>query len=554
MSYIGLASGAGERARAERGRTVDWWSGLLAPARATTTFLRAHPRPRPLVLGVTVLLALPLVATSAAAGSAATAGGKPVLTIGLTAGPVSLDPAKDQATFRTARSLTNEAILHMRPDGTVGPALATKWRYLGAGNKNFEFTLRQNARFSNGERVTAQAVKTWLEYFGKGTSPFLSIMGPVRSIETVGRWTVRLHLRSPNPMIPAVLSELYNWGSVSAPASVANPSALATRTFGAGPYVLAPSQTVSGSTYTFAPNPYYYDKARIRWSKVVVRVIPSASSILQAILAGQIDVVAGGDVSTADAARSAGLTVVSVPVGWGGLLFPDLNGTVAKPLADVRVRQALNYAVDRRAIAAGLVGKWGRPTSEMLSTDGWDPKYQNKYPYNPSRARSLLAAAGYRNGFTLEVLTGAFFPSVSGEALDQAIGKYLEAVGVTLKITSAVTPGEFVQKQRSATFPVMQNTAGTGPMWLQYGFRWHPKGVLNPFGISDDEMTKLWLKGQRATKPEQYWQQMSRRATDQAYALPIYTFSGFAYATKRVGNVFIGQNRSALFATEWFPK
>src|SRR6266511_3328682 len=395
-----------------------------------TTVSKHVRRSRPLraAVGIGViftLLCLPGLAAAATTKQEA----KPTLTIGLPFAPVSLDPSKDGAGFLIVRALTNTAITHIKPDGSIGPGLATAWRYLGTGgrkkgpdagrgpNKDFEFTLRRNARFSDGTGVTAKAVKLWLEYFAKGNGAFASLMGPIQSIDTVGKWKVRLHLSSPNPVLPRVLSELYNWGAVSSAKAVAEPSVLGTQTVGAGPYMLDPSETVTNDHYTLVPNPYYYDKSAIRFSKVVAKVIPTASSMLQAVQTGQIDVGQGAS-ATADAAEASGLKVVHAPNGYAGFILADRKGAASKPLADVRVRQALNYAVDRKAVTSAVVGKWGTPLAEMSSADGFVKKYANHYPYNPAKTKSLLAAAGYPNGFTLEHLglTSSY---------TQAIAKYL---------------------------------------------------------------------------------------------------------------------------------
>jgi peptide/nickel transport system substrate-binding protein len=141
---------------------------------------------------------------------------------------------------------------------------------------------------------------------------------------------------------------------------------------------------------------YYYHHAAIRFSKVVVRVIPSPASMLEAMTTGQVDV-AQGTTSTADAAAAfAGIDVLYASQAVGGLWFLDRSGTLSPPIADVRVRRALNYAIDRRAITESLIGRYGEPTSEVITTDGFDPEFQDYYEYDPARARALLAEAAIR--------------------------------------------------------------------------------------------------------------------------------------------------------------
>jgi peptide/nickel transport system substrate-binding protein len=511
------------------------------------------------------MVAVVLAAASVLAGTvraADTAGhaaaAKPVMTIGMLNGPASLDPSKDSATFDVIRSLTNESIIHLAPDGSYVPGLATSWRYFSTGNgpnKGFEFVLRHNARFSDGSPVTAAAVKTWFDYFSHGSGAFITAMGQISQIKTVGKWKVQLILQAPNPDMPYVLAEFNNWGAVSSPASVANPSELQSGTYGAGQYMLDPGQTIAGDHYTLVPNPYYYDKSKVKWSKVVVKVITSSSSMLAALQTGQIDV-AQGDATTVSAAQSGGFRVISGYDATSGLLIADRKGAYSKPLGDVRVRQALNYAVDRKAITKAIVGSRGVPTSEWTSSNGFDPKYQNYYAYNPAKAKSLLAAAGYPNGFTLNVLTTtAALGFANGGVLDQAIAKYLEAVGVKLEITDPPTVSQFVQLRRSKTFPVIQISYYDNPMSNSFLTMFSSVGppALNPWAVNDPGLTKLWVKGIRAKNSSVYWTKMSQYLVTQAYMVPIYIFNNYWYSAKKVDGIkFEGALHTPL-AVDWYP-
>jgi peptide/nickel transport system substrate-binding protein len=477
---------------------------------------------------------------------------KPVLTIGLPFAPGSLDPTRGGlGPELSMRSLSHAALTHLRPDGSIVPGLATSFHYLGRGNKNFEFTLRRDARFSDGSPVTAGAVKTWLTYWAS-RSPLAGNLGPIRSIEAVGKWRVRLHLASPNPIIPILLSEAYNLGAVSSAKAIDAKGPLGTQTFGAGPYVLVRSQTVTGDHYTYVPNRFFHDKSALRFSKVIVKIISSPSSMLGAMKAGQIDV-AFGDASTADAAAASGLKVIQASAGTDGLFLLDQMGTLTPALRDIRVRQALNYAVDRNAITRALMGKYGTPTSELVTTDGFDPKFQNFYPYNPAKAKSLLAAAGYADGFTFDVVDQGFLGNL-GDPLVQAIAKYLAPLNVRLNITAAATGGEWFTKGFLGKVPVAQGNLDNNPMWFTYGLCFKPKAVLNPFGIENSAINKLALQGQRSDRPQSYWVKMSQEVTKSAWLLPVFMSSNIWYASKDVGGVALSSRSVVPFAAEWFPK
>jgi peptide/nickel transport system substrate-binding protein len=500
-----------------------------------------------------VVLAALCAAGIAAASTRSSTASKPVLTIATNVPPASLDPAKDNGNWFIPRSLSYAHIIHLNPNGTYSPELATSWKYFSTGrgpNKDFEFTLRHNARFSDGTPVTAQAVVTWFKYFATQPNIFLATMGPIRSFNAVGKWTVQIHLNTPNPDIPRVLAEGNNWGAVASPNAVANPSELGTQEFGAGEYTLDPSNTVTGSTYTYVPNKYYWDPSAVKYSKVIVTIIADPSSRLEAVETGQDDFALGDQTTAAAAISDSSLNVVLPFSGSTGLLFLDRNGTQFKQIGDVRVRQALNYAIDRKAITSALYGKFGTPSSELYSYDGWDPKFQNYYPYDPAKAKSLLAAAGYANGFSVNILAyGA--AGVNGPTLDNAVAKYLAAVGVTATITTAATPADWVAERASRKYPMDTSTLGALLMNQDFAYGFNPKaGGLNPFDANDTVLDKYWLEGLRSKTPGVYLQKMAQEMTTQALTLIVSNVYAFYYVNKNTGGV----TANNTYATNWFPK
>ena len=114
------------------------------------------------------------------------------------------------------------------------------------------------------------------------------------------------------------------------------------------------------------------------------------------------------------------------------------DGSAPNPLASVQVRQALNYAINRKAIASAIYGKYAVPTSELGSSDGYVQSMQDYYNYDPAKAKALLAAAGYPHGFTFNIASESTFGSLGDPVLD-AIAQEYSAVGVTMKITTTAT-------------------------------------------------------------------------------------------------------------------
>ena len=490
--------------------------------------------------------------SSTSAGGATTAQGPSgTLRIGLEAAPLSLDPAKDGGGFPVMlESLTHVPLIYVNADGSFGPGLATKWRYVGSGNREFELTLRHDARFSDGTPVTADAVKGWLTYFAKARGPYANLIS-IESIAAVDRWTVRVKLTSSNPDLPQVFSQVRNWSFVSSPKAVASPKVLGTKTFGAGPYMLDSAETVTNEKYTFVPNPYFYDRSRIRFQKVTVQIIADPSSMLSAIKTGQLDV-ASGRPETADAAAAAGLEIEHLPAVWTSLWFMDRDGRVAKPLGDVRVRQALNYAVDRKAITTAILGRWGTPTSQIMQVGAYDPADADHYPYDPEKAKELLAEAGYARGFSLDVVANV---AEKDDKYIQAAAKYLEAVGVTLKLTRAPTGPDYVEKVFSGKFPATSLNNGVSvTIHSSYSNLFNKRASWNIFRHSDPELDRLAEEGARASDPAPYWQQMTDRITDQAWAVPLYATDILFFASKNIGGFDWGIPQFMPDASVWYEK
>ncbi len=450
-----------------------------------------------------------------------------VLTMAVAFAPPGLNPQTPQAVFPFELAL--EPLIVIEPNEGLeyefGPGLATRWRYVGDGNRVFELTLREDARFSDGTPVNARAVKTWIDYLVESRAPLLSgLIGEVTSVEAVDEFTVRINLGVPKPGMAFALSNdapFTTLGYVEAPSCVARPERLRTETCGAGPYMLDKAQTVAGDTYTFVPNPHYYDKSRVHFNKVVVKAIPQPSSMLQALQTGQVQI-AEGTAVTADAAKSAGFDLVTIPER--NLLYAlDVGGQKAGPLANVMVRQALNYAIDREAIAKTIFNGYATPSTEFESSDGMDGSYQDYYRYDPEKAKELLARAGYPDGFTLEAQVSDE-TATPGVAQTQAIAKYWDAIGVKLKFKPIpiaayynaffTDPGPMIASQSTTAYS----------MWAIYGLYFAPgTSYFNRIGRGwrDPELTKLFEEGSRAKDPTPYWRRMTAHLTEQALWLPV---------------------------------
>jgi peptide/nickel transport system substrate-binding protein len=455
--------------------------------------------------------------------------------------------ASIQATDGPVLSVAYAPLIHNRPDGSFSPGLAVKWRYVDKHHKVFELTLRHNARFSDGEAVTAAAVVTWLQYYYKSKNVYSELLGAKPKFRAIGKWTVRVTMTTPNPSLPLLFSEEnVNWGFVASPKAVANPNLFEQGSYGAGPYMLDYASSAPGDHYTFVPNPYYYDQSAIRFKQVYMKGFADSASELQAMQAGQLDVEWNLDTTVAPAAEKAGLRVVAAPFA---ITYVQLNPKASKPLADVRVRQAMNYALDRKAIANALTGKYGSGISEFTITPDADPGLQNYYKYNPAKARKLLAAAGYPNGFSFSLDTR--MPATAA----QLTAHYLDAVGIKTKVVSFPTGAAFIHKVLKFTDDSWILAADVGvPTTIEYGAYIAKGSSFRPGEPVGPKVDRLYQQGLESANPTKDWKKMWALVTTDAYFLPLSTASDLFFVSKSVGGVQMSAHRPYAYPSEWFFK
>jgi len=466
------------------------------------------------------------------------------LTYGSILSPPTLNPANGDPAYTAIYQWAYDPLVILQSDGTYAPGLATKWGYVGKGNKTYELTLRDGVKFSDGAALDAQAVKTYLDYVKtQKTGSVAGLAANITSVTVTGPQTLRIALSQPDPSLTFYFAQSFGLGDIASPKAVANPKTLDSGTAGAGPYTLDVSKTVANDHYTFVQTPNYWDKSRQHWQTVTVRVIPNASSMIQAMQAGQVQA-ASGDATTLQAARAAQLTVMAPPQSLTGLNLLDRAGKVAKPLADVRVRQALNLAVDRPAIAQALYGDKNLALSQyaLKGQPGYDEKLDGVYPHDVAKAKQLLADAGYPHGFTLSVLSANL---VGLDKVVQAIGGQLQDIGVTLKVDSKATANDYLTSMVSGKYPVAGITYGLATLGTLYVGVVNPKGPFNPFHIADPKLTALYGTYFAAGPDESNSaaQKVNAYLVDQAWTVPVvgaplsyYTAKGITGLNATSGN------------------
>ena len=487
---------------------------------------------------------------SLANGGASGKGG--TLTVATPSAPSSLDPAVAQPSDEHFSDLAYTPLIIQGPNGKFTPGLATSWSY-GANNESFTINLRPGVKFSDGTPLNAQAVKTWLEHERKPGNGGETWLPNLQSVEVTGPQTLTLKFSKPSPDLEMVFGQTLALGMIGSAKAVAA-NTLTKQTAGAGPYMLDPSATVAGATYTYVPNPNYYDKSAVHWNKVVVKVIASPTAALQALQSGQVQVALDQPVTSVPVASKSGLKYVDPLTLLLGLGILDRDGKVSKPLANVQVRQALNYAIDRPALTKLLGSGYGTPISQMAAP-GWDSynaALANAYPYNPAKAKQMLAAAGYPNGFTMPVVSVA---AVGQDTLVNALQGQLAQVGVTVKPNITSNTGAYFQAMSSGTYPAATLSFGRLPAAFDYADLYGPTAAFNPFKTASSQLTALddKLNAASASAEPAIAKQMQALLVNQAWFMPVAATPLVALYDSSVTGVNATTQRNVVYMTEIKP-
>ncbi len=322
-----------------------------------------------------------------------------------------------------------DALTRVDDKGIVRARLATYWKNTNA--TTWRFTLREDVKFSNGEAFNAEAVKATVDFITSADGRKLVIgsteLPELASATVVSEFVVDIKTSVADAILPAQLAALY----IVAPKAwkTAGQDVFAKAPIGTGPYKVDSISTTRIEMSAF-PGSWREPKA----DKLVIIPLADAASRLQALQSGQVNMVAGINPDQIAAAKKSKATVISVPAPQVmSLAFNVVGGGVVK---DIRVRQALNYAVDKEAIANGLLAGKGKAATQGTTPSvlGFNKEVMG-YPYNPAKAKELLAAAGYANGLTLAAdITVGSFPS--DNLIYQSVKADLAKVGVTLNYTT----------------------------------------------------------------------------------------------------------------------
>ena len=490
------------------------------------------------------------IAFSSSATAATTKGG--TLTIADGTAPSSLNVATDDPVNSAYYDLAYEPLIIQESNGGYGPGLATAWK-IGADNKSMTFTLRKGVRFSDGTKLTARAMKTWLNHELKTPGSYAAQeIGTLKSVTIHNSLSLTLHFSASTPNLEADFSQTYEDGELGSPKAV-GPNYLANRTDGAGEYKLDPSATVPGSRYTYIPNPHYYDRSAVHWKKIVITVITSGSTTLAALKTGSVQFAIDQGSQDIETAKKSGLDVAAVPQAVYSLGLLDRAGKIVPALGNLDVRKAINYAINRPEITQALFPDAGIPTDQTTvpGDDSYNKALNSVYSYNVAKAKQLMAQAGYSHGFTMQVVdeTDAF------GTLEQALAGELSQIGITIQPIEETEFGAYVGALASGQYPAAMIGFGGQPASVMYNVLWGPMGTFNAFKTDSstlDALDQLYQTASPAEAPK-IAQQMSKYIVDQAWFAPVLETPIAGFWKKSIAGVLVTTERALWYLPEVKP-
>jgi peptide/nickel transport system substrate-binding protein len=426
------------------------------------------------LIGVLVVIALQtcLAAVGSAQPGGAAPAGQMTWAVHFTLAPRWLDPAESEGSITPFLTLyaVHDAMLKPMPSGPSAASLAESWT-VSPNGLVYDFTLRANARFHNGERVTAEDVKFSFErYRGANAGTFKERVQEVRVLDAR---RIQFHLKEPwSDFITfyGTTASTAGWIVPKKYVEQVGEEGFRKAPVGAGPYKVV-TFTPGVELQLEAFDGYWRKSPAVK--KLIFRSLPDETTRAAALKRGDVDVAyfLNGAIAE-EVRRTPGLRLMAVRSNT--VFFLDFRGQweAGSPWQDPRVRAAASLAIDRRTMNdaeqlgfGGLTGNVVPRTLEFALPIEADP-------YDPARAKRLLAEAGFPRGLD----AGDFTIAPPYEGTGEAIANYLAAVGIRVKIRTM---------ERAAFFSA----------WPQGKLKGLVFGGLGPAGNAATRLAILAVKG-----------------------------------------------------------
>jgi len=330
-----------------------------------------------------------------------------------------------------AASQLYDPLVFQDKSGQIVPWLAESWETSEDGTV-WTFKLRKDVVFHNGDPFTADDVVATWEYGSAATSSWPEKYTIAKSVEKVDDYTVKVTTEGPKPYLLVTMHDFWNIipkkyidevgveGFQKAP-------------IGTGPFMFV--EWVKGDHITYKANPNYWQPEFPKVAELVFRFIPESATRVAAVQQDEVDIVTRLSAEEADSLRSVeGVNVVQYQVPRIYYIsFDNVSSGIGTPIADPVVRQAMNYAVDVDGIIKALFAGNGQRAAGFIASSELGYGIVPPFPYDPEKAKELLAQAGYANGFEIGMAcpSGVF---AAFQEVCEAIASNLGDVGITVDL------------------------------------------------------------------------------------------------------------------------
>ncbi len=349
------------------------------------------------------------------------------LTIARTSSAATLDPGFLREPATLVDNLFDTLVLRDKNMALV-PGLASSWKSID--DTTWEFKLRPGVNFQDGEKFTADAVKFSLERVldPAAHAPTVSYINTIDSVEVVDPLTVRIRTKASDPLLPTRMSRYPAYIVPPQYVKKVGSEVFAREPIGTGPYEV--TEFVPDDHVTMRANAGYW-RGKPTIDAVVWRAIPEPTARIAALLANEVQLIEGVPVDLVP--TLAGNKDVRIEkVSHGGLIVYLGLKMDEKPLDDVRVRQALSYAIDRKAVVQDLLEGFGALTGTQVGPQDFGYKAEAVPAFDPARARGLLAEAGYPKGFHIRMQVPRHY--TKSAEVGQVIAQEFGAIGVQVEL------------------------------------------------------------------------------------------------------------------------
>lgn len=397
--------------------------------------------------GIFIILAWLWLPLQVIAAEAPKTGGK--LVFGIAKDITALNPfLRMQSTDEMVRAVAFEGLLDTDAKGNIVPSLAELWT-ISPDGLDYIFKLRKGVKFHDGQEMTAEDAKWSAEYpmNPEHGATGLNYMKHVKSVTAVDRYTVKLTLKQPMAPFLAYIATIRAFTVVpkgSVPA--------AKETVGAFPPATGPfkfKEYKAGREIVFVRNDNYWQKGLPHLDEIVFRPTPDATASFAALRAGDLDMIERTPyafIRKVEQGEVRGLKAT----GAGGAGFRRLIFNVIQPPFDnLKLRQAVAYAIDKKEYIKGAFWGYGGPTDQRVPMDSpWFIKMPQR-ERDPAKVKSLLKEAGVGSDLEVELLGRQ-----GAEEEYQILERQLSSAGFKVKLT-ILEFGAYRNRQRSGDFQMI---------------------------------------------------------------------------------------------------